>query len=326
MTKLFIYLPTYNRPASLRAQLMALLPQVKDFPEDVRLLVCDNASSKYCEEEVFRGHSVPSNVEIRRNGGNIGGNANIALGFVFARPDEFLWILSDNDIVSPNAVRYLLSVLDPSIDFYCFVNGAESEKDVWHDWNAGWQIPMEWRMGLISDALYNMATVRDVVEEAFYFHNSSFPHLAVACAAARKKGATRFRLLPRERISSDEASSMEQPTDYSLARVCMPLLVPLFPKWEARSFCRKWLWSHGIMLHVNKSLHPHLYIQSKATLRHYGGGLAVALLWGTGIAAFILKPYLRRRAIIVQKSKLFFSDSALESIKRIRAKLFARKS
>jgi glycosyltransferase involved in cell wall biosynthesis len=187
LTKLFIYLPTYNRPESLRRQLCALLPQVDRFPESVRVLICDNDSSKYGLDEIL--HELPAlkNVEVRRNGGNIGGNGNIALGFVFAQPNEFLWILSDNDIVSPGAVAYLLSVLDPAFDFYCFVNGAETERDLDHDWNSGWQKPMDWRMGLISDALYNMATVREVVEEAFYFHNSSFPHLAVACAAAKKK-------------------------------------------------------------------------------------------------------------------------------------------
>ena len=324
MVKLFIYLPTYNRPESLRRQLSVLLPQVEKFSQDVRVLICDNDSSKYTQEELLRGLPVLKNVEVRRNGGNIGGNGNIALGFVFAKPDEFLWILSDNDIVLPNAVAYLLSVLDSDFDFYCFVSNAESEKDVQHDWNSGWQIPMDWRMGLISDALYNMASVRDVVEEAFYFHNCSFPHLAVACAAGRKKGITRFRLLPRQKVSADEASSLEQPTDYSLARVCMPLLVPLFPSWEARSFCRKWLWSHGMMLHLNKSRHPHLYIQSKATLRHYGGWLASLLLAGTGLMAFVAAPYLNRRAAIVQKLKLNLSSTSLERAKRVR-RLFCGK-
>ena len=324
MTKLFIYLPTYNRPESLRRQLSSLLPQVERFPQTVRVLICDNDSSKYALDDVLRGFPALQNVEVRRNGGNIGGNGNIALGFVFAQSDEFLWILSDNDIVSSNAVAYLLSVLNPDFDFYCFVSDAESEKDVQHDWSSGWQIPMNWRMGLISDALYNMASVREVVEEAFYFHNSSFPHLAVACAAARKKGVTRFRLLPRQKVGTDEASSLEQPTDYSLARVCMPLLVPLFPTWEARSFCRKWLWSHGIMLHLNKSRHPHLYIQSKATLRHYGGWLASLLLTGAGVVAFVAAPYLRRREAIVQKLKRRLSSTNLERAKRLR-RLFCGK-
>lgn len=324
MPKLFIFIPTYNRPVALQRQLRTLLPQVNQHPDRVRVLVCDNASEKFNELEILGACDGFESVEVRRNGGNIGGNGNIALGFVFARPDEFLWILSDNDIVSPDAVAYLLSVLDPAFDFYCFVNGTETERDLDYDWSAGWQKPMDWRMGLISDALYNMASVRDVVEEAFYFHNSSFPHLAVACAAAKKKGVTRFRLLPRQKVSADEASSLEQPTDYSLARVCMPLLVPLFPKWEAKSFCRKWLWSHGIMLHLNKSRHPHLYIQSKATLRYYGGWIAAVLVFGSGICAVMAAPYLNRRSVIVKKLKMNLSSSNLERLQRVR-RLFCGK-
>ena len=319
MAKLFIYLPTYNRPISLRRQLSLLLPQIEKFPQNVRVLICDNDSSKYVLNEILLGLPTLPNVEVRRNGGNIGGNGNIALGFVFAQPDEFLWILSDNDIVSPNAVTYLLAMLDPAVDFYCFVNGSESVQDVQHKWIDGCQVPMDWRMGLISDALYNMSSVKDVVEEAFYFHNSSFPHLAVAFAAARKKGVTRFRLLPRQKVSVNEASSTEQPTDYSLARICMPLLVPLFPTWEAKSFIRKWLWAHGVQLHINKSKHPHLYIQSKATLRLYGGWGTAVLLWGTELAAIVAKPYLNKRQVIVQKLKKHLSSSNLSRAQRVRS-------
>jgi len=282
------------------------------------VLISDNDSSKYIAKDILQGFAHLENVEIRQNGGNIGANANIALGFAFARPEEFLWILSDNDIISPNAVSYLLSTLDKKIDFYCFVNDIEtmSEKD--YNWQSGWQIPMEWRMGLISDALYNMESVREVVGEAFYFHNSSFPHLAVACAAARKKGSSRFRLLPRQNISAEEASSDEQPTDYSLAHVCMPLLVPLFPEWEARSFSRLWLMKHGIQLHYNKSKHLHLYIQSKSTLRHYGGWWAGVILWVTGLAAIIASPYLKNRNAIITKLKKYISSSNFERAKRAR--------
>ncbi len=318
MNKLFIYLPTYNRPKSLGKQLSILIPQVENLKEEVRVLISDNDSSKYTAKDLLQEFAHLENVEIRQNGGNIGANANIALGFAFARPDEFLWILSDNDIISPNAVSYILSCLDKKVDFYCFVNDIETMSEKNYNWQSGWQIPMEWRMGLISDALYNMESVRDVVGEAFYFHNSSFPHLAVACAAARKKGSSRFRLLPRRKINADEASSDEQPTDYSLAHVCMPLLVPLFPEWEARSFSRLWLMKHGIQLHNNKSKHPHLYIQSKSTLRHYGGWWAGVILWVTGLAAIIARPYLKNRHAIIAKLRKHLSNSNFERAKRAR--------
>jgi len=322
MPKLFIYIPTYNRPNSLQRQLSALLPQVQKFQEDVRVLVNDNASEKYSEVDILKNQLQLKNVEVRRNGGNINGNANIALGFVFARPNEFLWILSDNDIVAPHAIEYVMSKLDNRIDFYCFIDDGESSHDVEHPWESGWQIPMNWGMGLISNALYNMATVGNSVEDAFYFHNSSFPHLAVACSAAKKKGKTKFRLLPRKEIIANMFPAREQPGDYSLSQVCMPLLVPLFPAWEAKSFCRKWLWQHGVGLNINKSKHPHLYIQSKATLAYYGGWPTYLLMWPLmRVLSIALSPFLKHRNAIIQLLHRRLSAANLERIKSIRGLL-----
>jgi hypothetical protein len=299
-------------------QLNALLPQVENLVKEVRVMISDNDSINKIEGEILENLQDMENVEFRQNGGNIGGNANIALGFAFAKKDEFLWILSDNDIVQPNAVSYILSCLDSGTDFYCFTDDTETMTEIQYKWKSGWQIPMGWRMGLISDALYNMASVQDAVGEAFYFHNSSFPHLAVACAAAKEMGTTKFRILPRKKINAIENSSQEQPTDYSLAHVCMPLLVPLFPEWEAKSFSRLWLLKHGLELHLNKSKHPHLYIQSKATLRYYGGWRSMLLLWGTGLAAILAAPYFNNRTAIIQALKKHFSTASIDRVKRAR--------
>jgi glycosyltransferase involved in cell wall biosynthesis len=307
MKNLFIYIPTYNRPEALRTQLSALIPQVLSHTENVRLLVCDNNSDKYKLNEILADYPESANIQSRINGGNIGGNANIALAFVFAKPHEFVWILSDNDIVSEDAVTYILSKLDSDVDFFCFVDNTDIEVDIHHDWKLGWQIPMNWRMGKISDALYNMNSIKSAVDDAFYFHNSSFPHLAVACAAAKKKGLTRFRLLPRHRIQIDEASSLEQPGDYSLSQVCMPLLIPLFPKWEAKSFAITWLWKHGITFHEKRHRHPHLYIQSTSTLRHYGGWRTLLLMHSMYILAVVKTKYFSDRPMIVQKIKNILS-------------------
>jgi glycosyltransferase involved in cell wall biosynthesis len=325
LNKLFIYIPTYNRPNLLRRQLQVLLPQVGRYTENVRVLICDNASEKYEVDEILQDFPTFPNVQVRRNGGNVGGNANIALGFAFAQSNEFLWILSDNDIVSHDAIQYVISMLDTEIDFFCFTDDADSVSDVEHLWESGWQTPMDWRMGLISAALYNMATVSNSIEDAFFFHNSSFPHLAVACSAAKKKKATKFRLLPMKKILSNIMPSSEQSGDYSLSQVCMPLLVPLFPAWEAKAFCRKWLWRHGLNLHRNKSKYPHLYIQSKETLVSYGGWRALFLMRLMGISRIAIDPYLNKRKAIVQLLEKRLSASNLQRIKRLR-KYLTRKT
>lgn len=323
MSKLFIYIPTYNRPDALKTQLTILLPQVARLKDKVRILINDNASDKPLTEfeETYSTHA---NIEFRRNAGNVGANANIAFGFIFAKANEFLWILSDNDIVTENAVEYILSFLNEEIDFFCFNDSVKEPTLVDYDWKKGWLTPMDWRMGLISDALYNVNSVKDSIDAGFYFHNSSFPHLAVGCAAARKKGMVKFKLLPRNKINNDLFRSDECPTDYSLAHVCMPLLVALFPENEAKSFSLMWLRKHGIDLYKNRNRHYHLFLQSKATLAYYGGWQARILLvvmWPAYLTAIPLS-ILRRRFISHAKER--FSENTIDKLKNFRRMICGR--
>lgn len=317
MKKLFIYIPTYNRPDALKTQLSVLLPQVARLPENVRILISDNASKKPFVEFNEKYSSCP-NIQFRSNSGNIGGNANIALGFIFAQPNEFLWILSDNDIVTETAIDYLLGALDNNVDFCCFTDSVKEPTIIDYSWESGWLTPMEWNMGLISDALYNVNSIKDSIEAAFYFHNSSFPHLAVACAAAKNKGVVKFKILPRSEINNALFGSDECKTDYSLAHVCMPLLNPLFPAWEAKSFSIMWLRNHGVDLYRNRKRHYHLFLQSKATLAYYGGWRARVLLMWMWPVYLVAHPIsiVRQRLIAIAKNN--FSASTVEKIKNIR--------
>ena len=318
MNQLFIYIPTFNRPSALQAQLRSLAPQVGKHPAQVRLLVNDNCSNAYAIEDIAKEYRQFENISFQKNGGNIGGNANIALGFVFSKPGEFLWILSDNDIISDGAVDYLLSVLAQDVDFYCFVDTLAQAQPVARTWEQGWQEPMDWRMGLISDALYNIRTVQDSMEDAFYYHNSSFPHLAVACSAAKKKGAVQFMLLPRSRISGAMHRSDECPTDYSLAQVCMPFLAALFPRKKARQFTLGWLGKHWWDMHYNRLRRYELYLQSKATIRHYGGGIAKIVLPLSFLLYLLLFPFSLLKKKLLEMAKKKLSPQMLEKLKRMR--------
>jgi glycosyltransferase involved in cell wall biosynthesis len=316
--KLFIYIPTYNRPAALKVQLQKLALQVERNSTSVRVLVSDNCSDTYSIEEIESDFRQFKTISFRKNGGNIGGNANIALGFIFSRPGEFLWILSDNDIVCDDAVDYILHILDEKIDFYCFNDAIDQPKVVPHEWREGWQLPMDWRMGLISDALYNVKTVAGSMDDAFYYHNSSFPHLAVACSAAKKKGVVNFMLLPRGRISAATHSSDECPTDYSLAQVCMPFLAALFPRDKAKQFVIAWLRRHWWDMYSNRLRRYDLYLQSKAITGHYGGWFAKIIISVGFLLYLALFPlsWIKQKMIKIVKDKM--SPQAVEALKKLR--------
>ena len=179
-------------------------------------------------------------------------------------------------------------------------------------------------MGLTSDALYNVNTVQSSIEDGFYYHNASFPHLAIACSAAKKKGIVKFKLLPRDKINKNFFPTDECPGIYSLAQVSMPLLVSLFPPSEAKSFSLMWLSKNGVHMYRNRKLHYHVYLQSRATLAYYGGWSARVMLYWMWLVYLVANPMIdvRQRFIAVAKRRL--SPTALEKLKSLRRAIWER--
>lgn len=274
---LFIYIPTYNRPGALRTQLVVLAKQAFRFKNRVRILISDNASPNNTYEELVKEFST-ENLRFRRNPGNIGGNANIALGFVFANRDEFLWILSDNDIVTTDAVEYILSHISDDIDFYYLAEGLEEEQEIFYDWKSGWEGPLN-GLGLISAGLYNMSKVSPCIDNAFYFHNSSFPHLAVAFATARYYSRVKFKMVPRKIVIQREHSFSEFPGDYSLSFVGMPLLSNLMPSGKSKIFAWGWLRNYGRQFFTNRTRYKIIFLQSLLLMSSYGIKFQIVLFF-----------------------------------------------
>lgn len=270
MINLFIYIPTFERPIALSRQLETLVPQVLRFQKNVRLLVNNNNSSSSTFNQLKLQYQA-ENILFQSNFGNIGGNANIALGFVYSKKDEFIWLLSDNDLVQENCIEFLLRTTNNKIDFV--VIGRSFIEPVTIDWHyaKGWIEPMEWGQGLISGSLFNSNTIQGSIEDAFYFHNSSFPHLAVAMSAAKKKQEVLFLQLPWSKILSIEIDNDKQPGDYSLSNLGMPLLLKLFPSESARTFAKGWANSRGYLFYLKRDIHPEIFTSSRYLLLKYGG-------------------------------------------------------
>lgn len=297
---MLIYIPTYNRPDALAKQLAALVPQIQNCANQVRVIVRDNDSDNDALSELKEKYCDCKSISFEENFGNIGGNANISLGFIFAKKDEFLWILSDNDLITHNAIENLLCILNLEADFVVCNFEVSSPKIVEWRWEDGWETPMNWRMGLISDTLFNANTFHNASDAAFYFHNSSFPHLAVACKAAMQKKIVKFILVPHHFVHQHILDSDEAPTDYSLARVGMPLLLQLMPKQSGARFAINWAKSSAHFLYLNKEKYPAEFIASKYLLLQYGGLLA-RLYLVIGFIGSKLYPYKRRLVEVIKK-------------------------
>lgn len=107
MHALTIAIPTYNRPAQLRATLETILPQVLAC-DQVELLLLDNHSETPVQNILGSLLKQPNNrVRVIRHPVNIGGNANIMRCFELCETD-WLWVLGDDDKPADNAVETIL--------------------------------------------------------------------------------------------------------------------------------------------------------------------------------------------------------------------------
>lgn len=99
---LTIAIPTYNRKEQIQKQVRLLLPQLD---ERVKLVVYDNHSD--IPVEILFTENELSQFILIRNIVNIGGDANIARCFECCQT-KWLWTLSDDDWVKPEAVNKVL--------------------------------------------------------------------------------------------------------------------------------------------------------------------------------------------------------------------------
>jgi len=275
---LLIYIPTYNRPLALRRQLDALSAQRGDWPGTIRVLVSDNASPKWPNGEA-QTLAAEYGIEVRRNGANIHGNANIALGFVFARREEYLWILSDDDTVGGGALKAIACEgLSGDPDAIALDSRVAEPATTVREWREGWSVVGE--ANLISNVIYKVASFADQSPQAFYYHNTSFPHLAVILATLRERGSLSIRVLPRGQVFLPQVLHQEEGGDYSLSLSGMPQLALLLSHDEARRFCRLWLHDQGNGFIRYRSFHPEAHLASRAVLiRFLGIEGRIRLLW-----------------------------------------------
>jgi glycosyltransferase involved in cell wall biosynthesis len=118
--KLSIVIPSYNRNATVLVNLPILLAQLN--PE-VELQILDNCSKEPLAETLASLIAGPGGdgVKIIRHAANIGAAANILRSFEVASA-PWLWILGDDDVLTPDAVSLALKAIEdhPEANFINF--------------------------------------------------------------------------------------------------------------------------------------------------------------------------------------------------------------
>jgi glycosyltransferase involved in cell wall biosynthesis len=110
LPKLSIAIPTYNRAEILRRQLGSLIGQIVACQEDVEIVVSDNASSDTTERVVDEMRCHFSGLRYVRNDENLGLLRNVDCAVRACRA-EYVWIVSDDDVLMPYAVETVLAAV-----------------------------------------------------------------------------------------------------------------------------------------------------------------------------------------------------------------------
>ena len=121
---LSIVIPSYNRNATVLANLPVLLAQLRP---GVELRILDNCSRTPLAETLgpLLAQHPQADVQIIRHATNVGAAANILRSFELAR-SPWLWILGDDDLVTADAVDLVLQNIQqhPDVAFFNFATST----------------------------------------------------------------------------------------------------------------------------------------------------------------------------------------------------------
>jgi hypothetical protein len=190
---LSITIPTFDRHDFLRVTLLALAPQID---AGVELVVVDNCSTPPVQsivDEIFPTRG--SNIKVVRNAVNIGLGANLLRCFEVASSD-WLWVLSDDDSVMPDAVATIRATVKshPNLLYGTFsmnVLPIAEDRIVGTEQDFFAELDSVPRLIFISTAIFNRRKLAGNLSDAYSYIPSGAPHVAafmLAMGCVPKRG------------------------------------------------------------------------------------------------------------------------------------------
>jgi hypothetical protein len=183
-SRLVVYIPSFENFEGALAQVGSLAEQSKDL---------DNAPWTVLDVVVSVNGSAYDREALEAAGGrviqrptNIGGDVNITLGFIEAGPDDFLWVLSDNDPVKPTALSTIAQAFAgrERADLVVGVSAPDLEG------SRIFQSPVTaaaLHVGLISAVVYRWSSFMESVPAAFQALWTGWGQIALQEAAVRSQ-------------------------------------------------------------------------------------------------------------------------------------------
>lgn len=195
--KLTVYIPTASRPDACLQQIQALdrerLSGVRGL--EVRIVISVNGDPKYTQESLM---GVGAD-EVRIRAVNLGGDANFCLGLECLADADYLWVISDDDPIEPEALKRIsnaIQLLD-SPDLITLSDSATRisllEPMAIGDLDG---LPI----ASISCSVYRSDAFRELVPLAFSGIVSHFPQISLIQAGIRLGMVRRVGIVPTEGI------------------------------------------------------------------------------------------------------------------------------
>lgn len=195
LSHLVVYIPSWHNFAGASRQVQEINRQrrtVRDAPwSEVRVVVADNGSAYDVDALLAAGAD-----KVISRPTDFGGDLNIALGFLEPEPSDFLWILSDNDGVSPGALACLAKAFSAEdVDLVVGADGLD-EALVISGLAAPGAVGLRIHLGLISAVAYRVTAIAPFVPNALRLSWTGWGQLAVQEAAAQAGSIRNTKLVP----------------------------------------------------------------------------------------------------------------------------------
>lgn len=224
-----IIIPTYNRPESLLRQVEEIS---RHLPNDWRLLIIDNASDVPATEVIKPLHSKfsPGQLRVHRNDFNVGLSGNIIKCFELS-PTEWMWIVSDDDKISPSAYQFVNRTLqdNPSLDFLSLGSNLWPQNaDIRGATIDEFFRPLESLVNitLITTNVYRVPAFRPYLRFGYLYGYSLCPSLAMILVAIAE-GKCRFLLSSKELVNAVKPSDLAHTWSFMTTSLTISSLLEL---------------------------------------------------------------------------------------------------
>lgn len=129
---LTIAIPTYNRSSCLARLLDSIIQQDNYCPDELEVIICDNASADETETIAKSGLDKIKNSTYHLNEENLGMDGNFKKCFELSN-GKYLWMIGDDDLIVKDGISKVLSIIKarPSLDMI-YVNSA-ANTELKHD-------------------------------------------------------------------------------------------------------------------------------------------------------------------------------------------------